>query len=86
MGSREPAAVCPTLQAPSSAAPVLARVQALVSVAAWMWQQEWAGGGEGGGVRAGCGMREAEREALLRAARATWELRECCREGFQESH
>lgn len=38
------------------------------------------------GARAGCGMREAEREALLRAARAAWELRECCRESFQESH
>lgn len=35
--------------APSSAAPVPTRVHALVSLAAWMWQEEWAGGADGGG-------------------------------------
>lgn len=92
VGSREPPAVCPTLRARlllPSAAPIPTRVHARdqhrgVHVAAgvgWWW-----GWRRGRGLAAGCGMREAEREALLRAARATWELRECCRESFQESH
>lgn len=89
VGSREPPAVCPTLQARLLLPALLPSLHVCM-----LWSALRRGCGRRSGLvvrmeegaRAGCGMREAEREALLRAARAAWELRECCRESFQESH